>query len=143
VEAGTTPVLVHNCGEGTDENEVFYRAMSEREYKQLGPKGEITVKGTENFVTQSRSYLEGLARRVGGRGGRNAEKYTVLVRYEMSPGTRDALIAAGKEPAEIGNDINSVHLKSERGAQTYGLRPGLVDVFNSRIQGSSRAGDWQ
>ncbi|MCE7078731.1 HINT domain-containing protein [Streptomyces sp. ST2-7A] len=136
VLAGVTPVLVHNC------NETFYRAMSEKEFAQLGPNGEITVKGTENFVTQDSGYLEGLRRQTHRKGGRNAEKYTVLVRFEMSPGTRDALIAAGKNPNEIGQDINAVHLKSERGFDTYGLRPGSVGVFNSRIAGFGRVEGW-
>ncbi|MGW2046970.1 ricin-type beta-trefoil lectin domain protein [Streptomyces sp. NPDC001858] len=136
VVAGATPVLVHNC------NEVFYRAMSEKEFNQLGTNGDITVRGTENFVTQDREYLEGLRYQTHRRGGRNAEKYTVLVRYEMSPGTRDALIAAGKSPDEIGQDVNAVHLKSERGFDTYGLRPGSVGVFNSGIVGFGRVEDW-
>ncbi|MGW2263742.1 hypothetical protein [Streptomyces koyangensis] len=136
VLAGATPVLVHNC------NEVFYRAMSEKEFNQLGTNGEITVRGTENFVTQDREYLEGLWHQTRRRGGRNAEKYTVLVRFEMSPGTRDALIAAGKRPGEIGRDVNAVHLKSGRGFDAYGLRPGSVGVFNSRIVGFGRVADW-
>ncbi len=136
VLAGATPVLVHNC------NEVFHRAMSEKEFNQLGTNGEITVRGTENFVTQDREYLEGLRHQTHRRGGRNADKYTVLVRFEMSPGTRDALIAAGKSPGEIGQDVNAVHLKSERGFDTYGLRPGSVGVFNSRIVGFGRVEDW-
>ncbi|QRF06122.1 hypothetical protein G9U55_08525 [Streptomyces koyangensis] len=136
VPAGATPVLVHNC------NEVFYRAMSEKEFNQLGTNGEITVRGTENFFTQDREYLEGLRHQTHRRGGRNAEKYTVLVRFEMSPGTRDALIAAGKRTGEIGQDVNAVHLKSERGFDTYGLRPGSVGVLNSRIVGFGRVADW-
>ena len=114
----------------------------EKEFKQLGSNGEITVKGTENFVTQSRSYLEGLRSRGGGRGGRNADNYTVLVRYEMATGTRDALIAAGKRPENIGQDINAIHLKMERGAETFGLMPGSVDVFNAMITGFRRIDDW-
>ncbi|MER6786184.1 RHS repeat-associated core domain-containing protein [Streptomyces sp. NPDC000658] len=136
VLAGATPVLVHNCNEG------FYRAMSEKEFNKLGANGEITVRGTENFVTQDREYLEGLRYQTHRKGGRNAEKYTVLVRFEMSPGTRDALITAGKNQDEIGQDINAVHLKSERGFDTYGLRPGSVGVFNSRIIGFGRVEDW-
>jgi hypothetical protein len=45
-------------------------------------------------------------------------------------------------PDQIGQDLNSVHLKSERGWNTYGLRPGSVGVFNSRIVGSGRVDDW-
>ncbi len=134
VPAGSTSDPAH-C-------EVFYRMMSEKEYKQLGPKGEITVKGTDNFVTQSRPYLLGLRNQVQSRGGRNAEKYTVLVRYEMSSDVLDALIAAGKRPNEIGHDLNAIHLKIERGAETFGLRPGSVDIFNSRITGFQRVADW-
>ncbi|RAG82056.1 hypothetical protein DN069_29625 [Streptacidiphilus pinicola] len=125
-----------------EDPEVFYRAMSEKEYRQLGPKGEITVKGTENFVTQSREYLQGLRDRFTRRGGRNAEKYTILMRYEMAPGTRDAMVAAGKLPEDIGSDINAIHLKSERGSDTFGLRPGSVGVFNSNILKSERMDDW-
>ncbi|WP_162890457.1 DNRLRE domain-containing protein [Streptomyces olivoreticuli] len=138
VQAGAAPVLAHNNCDG----ESFYRAMSEKEFNQLGPNGEITVKGTENFVTQSRDYLEGLRGRTARKGGRNAEKYTILVRFEMQSGTRDALISAGKTPGEIGKDINAVHLKSERGADTFGLRPGSVGVFNSRITKFGRVNDW-
>jgi hypothetical protein len=116
--------------------------MSKREFNQLGPNGEITVKGTENFVTQSRGYLEGLRSRVASRGGPNADKYSVLVRYEMAPGTRDALIAAGKSPEDIGQDLNAVQLKMERGAETFGLRPGSVDVFNSMINDFESVDDW-
>ncbi|MFE3455772.1 DNRLRE domain-containing protein [Nonomuraea sp. NPDC059194] len=128
--------------DGPDSNEVFYRAMSLKEFNQLGPNGEITVKGTENFVTQSREYLEGLRWQTARKGGRNVDKYAVLVRYVMAPGTRDALIAVGKTPDKIGHDLNSVHLKVEHGANTYGLRPGSVGVFNSRIVGSGRVDDW-
>ncbi len=135
VRAGKNSVSVPNCA-------VFFRAMSEREFKQLGDNGEITVRGTENFVTESRSYLEGLRDRFARRGGRNAEKYAVLVRYEMQPGTRDALVAAGKLPNDIGQDLNAVHLKTERGFQTFGLRPGSVVIFNSRIVDFRRMGDW-
>lgn len=116
--------------------------MSEKEFNQLGPNGEITVRGTENFVTQGREYLEGLRYQTHRKGGRNTEKYTVLVRYEVSPSTRDVLISAGKTPGEIGQDVNAVHLKSERGFDTYGLRPGSVGVFNSRIVGFERVEDW-
>ncbi|MFJ8685659.1 hypothetical protein [Micromonospora wenchangensis] len=116
--------------------------MSEKEFKQLGGNGEITVRGTENFVTQSRSYLGGLRDRFSRRGGRNAGKYSALVQYDMRPGTRDALIAAGKLPGDIGQDIRSVHLKMKRGFETFGLRSESVDVFNSRILDFRRMDDW-
>ena len=136
IVAGATPVLVHNC------DEVFYRAMSEKEFAQLGSKGEITVKHTENFVTQSKKYLEGLRRQSLRGGGRKAKQYTVLVRYEMARGTRAALTAAGRRPGEIGHDLDVVHLKMEHGAETFGLRPGSVNIFNSRILRFGRMAGW-
>ncbi|PWI17216.1 hypothetical protein DI272_25925, partial [Streptomyces sp. Act143] len=138
--AGTDPL-------GLGPYEVFYRVMSEKEFARLGPKGEINVRG-ENFVTQESDYVTGIAERFARRGGRNAQKYTHLVRYEMHPGTRDALIAAGRGSGdniaaireayglhldEIGESVNFVHVKMERGGLNFGLRSGSVDVFNSNI----------
>lgn len=48
------------------------------------------------------------------RGGRNAENYSVLVRYQMADGTKDELNAIGKLPDGIGSDTAAVHLKMER-----------------------------
>ncbi|MFC8620517.1 LamG-like jellyroll fold domain-containing protein [Micromonospora purpureochromogenes] len=152
VLAGDEPVLVHN----NDGCEVFYRGMGEKEYKKLGPNGEITPRG-ENFVTQARDYVVGLRDRFRRRGGRNAEIYTRLVRYEMQPGTTDALIAAGRgsgdnmaairenfgiDLEEIGDSQNFVHVKQEREGLNFGLRSGSADVFNSRII-SSREVPWE
>jgi hypothetical protein len=39
-------------------------------------------------------------------------------------------------------DLNAVHLKMERGAETFGLRPGSVDVFNSVVNDFESVGDW-
>jgi RHS repeat-associated protein len=129
--------------------EIFYRVMSAREFEGLGPMGEISVKGTENFVTQEVDYVTGIAAKFARRGGRNAQKYTHLVRYAMEPGTRDALIAAGRGSGdnieaireayglhldEIGQSVDFVHVKLEREGLNFGLRPGSVDVFNSRIR---------
>ncbi|WP_432171716.1 RHS repeat-associated core domain-containing protein [Streptomyces sp. 1222.5] len=131
--------------------EPFYRVMSEKEFNRLGPKGEITPRG-ENFVTQEPDYVTGIAERFTRRGGRNALKYTHLVRYEMEPGTRDALIAAGRGSGdniaaireafgidldEIGESVDFVHVKMERGGLNFGLRENSADVFNSNIQRST------
>jgi RHS repeat-associated protein len=131
--------------------ETFYRVMSKKEFDRLGPNGEINVRG-ENFVTQESSYVRGIAERFARRGGRNADKYTHLVQYEMEPGTRDALIAAGRgsgdniaavrsaygiDLEEIGNSPDFVHVKMEREGLNFGLRSGSVDVFNSRIKSVS------
>ncbi|MEU6854033.1 DUF6531 domain-containing protein [Actinacidiphila alni] len=132
--------------------EIFYRVMSAKEFGGLGPLGEITVKGTENFVTQEAGYVRRIAETFARRGGRNAQKYTHLVRYQMQPGTRDALIAAARGSGdnieaireayglhldEIGQSLDFVHLKLEREGLNFGLRPGSVDVFNSRILGKT------
>jgi RHS repeat-associated protein len=129
--------------------EIFYRVMSAKEFEGLGPMGDISVKGTENFVTQEVDYVTGIAAKFARRGGRNAQKYTHLVRYAMEPGTRDALIAAGRGSGdnieaireayglhldEIGQSVDFVHVKLEREGLNFGLRPGSVDVFNSRIR---------
>ncbi|MGI5427499.1 RHS repeat-associated core domain-containing protein [Streptomyces sp. CA-179760] len=138
--AGTDPL-------GLAPYEAFYRVMSEKEFSRLGPKGEITPRG-ENFVTQESDYVTGIAERFARRGGRNAQKYTHLVRYEMEPGTRDALIAAGRGSGdniaairesfgihldEIGESTQFVHVKLERGGLNFGLREGSAHVFNSNI----------
>jgi hypothetical protein len=75
-----------------------------------------------------------------------------LVRYQMKPGTRDALIAAARGSGanieaireayglhldEIGQSLDFVHLKLEREGLNFGLRPGSVDVFTSRILGKT------
>ena len=127
--------------------EVVYRVMSEKDFTRLGPRGEITPRG-ENFVTQESDYVTGIAERFARRGGRNAQKYTHLVRYEMAPGTRDALIAAGRGSGdniaavheafgihldEIGESADFVHVKLERGGSNFGLRENSADVFNSNI----------
>ncbi|GAA0477111.1 RHS repeat-associated core domain-containing protein [Streptomyces olivaceiscleroticus] len=137
----TDPVGLAPC-------EIFYRVMSKKEFNKLGPNGEITVKGTENFVTQERGYVQRIAEQFARRGGRQAEKYTHLVTYRMEGGTREALIAAGRGSGdniaavadnfgihleEIGSDVNYIHVKMEREGLNFGLRPGSVDVFNSRI----------
>ncbi|WP_371669795.1 DUF6531 domain-containing protein [Streptomyces sp. NBC_00289] len=138
--AGTDPL-------GLGPYEVFHRVMSEKEFSRLGPNGEITPRG-ENFVTQEADYVTGIAERFARRGGRNAQKYTHLVRYEMKPGTRDALIAAGRGSGdnitaireayglhldEIGESTEFVHVKMERGGLNFGLRDGSAHVFNSNI----------
>ncbi|MFB9429597.1 hypothetical protein [Streptoalloteichus tenebrarius] len=75
----------------------------------------------------------------------------MIVKFDMQPGARDALLAAGArdDPAskairgmgldwlpvlEKGNR-NQVHVKAELGWLNFGLRKGSVsvDVFNSRI----------
>ncbi|MEE1756765.1 RHS repeat-associated core domain-containing protein [Streptomyces sp. SP18CS02] len=131
--------------------EVFYRVMGAKEFKKLGPNGEITPRG-ENFVTQEKEYVVGIAERTTRKGGRNADKYTHFVRYEMEPGTRDALIGNGRGSGdnkdaikeefgidldEIGDSDKFVHVKMERGGLNFGLRAESADVFNSRIKGMS------
>lgn len=66
----------------------------------------------------------------------------------MEPGTRDALIAAGRGSGdniaairesfgihldEIGESTQFVHVKLERGGLNFGLREGSADVFNANI----------
>jgi hypothetical protein len=119
--------------------EIFFRAMSQREFRGLAETGKITVRG-ENFVTQDLSYVKQLA-------ARHPDRYEVTVRFEMDPGTKDALLAAGARStgrllAEAGLDhlplvgkrmTQVVHVKAETKSITYGLRPGSAALFNTRI----------
>jgi hypothetical protein len=73
--------------------------------------------------------------------------YETVVKFEMKSGTRQALLDAGARSGgrlfgEVGLDYlpriergmtDAVHIKAERGAINYGLRPGSADIFNSRI----------
>lgn len=69
--------------------------MSVLEFLGLGPNGELTVRKTESFVTQSIGYSLQLA-------ARWPDKYHVLVIYFMEHGTTKALREAGApSPAAI------------------------------------------
>ena len=120
--------------------EIFFRAMSQREFRGLSETGKITVRG-ENFVTQDLSYVKQLA-------ARHPDRYEVTVRFETEPGTRSALIAVGRRsdgkliddeglgdlPRVSKGQVDVVHVKAEGESITYGLRKGTAAVFNSRIQ---------
>jgi hypothetical protein len=101
------------------------------------------VRGTENFVTQDRTYIQGLA------GRSEPGTYDNIVRFETRPGTRDALIDVGATSRSAAVDSNPdfahlprvpkgspdiVHIKGEGDSINYGLRRGTTDVFNTRIQ---------
>ena len=119
--------------------EVFYRAMSEREFHGLAETGRLTVR-SESFVTQDSGFVKQLA-------VRHPKLYQVTVRFEMEPGTKQALHAAGRrsggkllDAEGLGNlpwiskgMTDVVHVKAELEAVTYGLRRGSAAVFNSRI----------
>jgi hypothetical protein len=111
----------------------------------LATKG-VTVRGTENFVTQDRAYIEQLA-------GRHPGTYDNIVRFETRPGTRDAMIDVGATsrsnivdsdpdlahlPRVVKGSTDIVHIKGEGESINYGLRRDSADVFNTRIQGISR-----
>ena len=120
--------------------------MSNAEYRGIQPSGGLSVRG-ESFVTQSLGYVQHLA-------ARHPDLYETIVRYEMAPGTRDALLEAGARgpgllleemgfgnmPAIEKGMADAVHIKAEFRAVTYGLRPGSVDIFNSRILGFGELG---
>jgi RHS repeat-associated protein len=132
----TDPNGLTSCEERV---EVFYRGMSNAEHDALKAAGGLAPRG-ESFVTQRLTYVQQLA-------ARHPELYEKIVQFEMQPGTRDALIAAGArspgkalEEAGLGRlpliergmkDV--VHVKGELGAVNYGLRSGSVDIFNDRI----------
>jgi hypothetical protein len=124
-------------------SETFYRGMSNAEFDGLGPKGQLSPRG-ESFVTQDLGYVQQLAKR-------HPDLYERIVRYDMAPGTRQALIDNGArdrvlshtlDEAGLGGlpiigkgDRSVVHVKGEGGAINFGLRPGSADTFNCRILG--------
>jgi hypothetical protein len=99
----------------------------------------LSVRG-ESFVTQDVGYVQQLA-------ARWPNKYETIVKFDMQPGTRQALLDAGRRSAgrlfeeqgladipRIGKGMpNVVHIKAEDESITYGLRPGSAHIFNSRI----------
>ncbi|MGH3908499.1 MAG: DUF6531 domain-containing protein [Pseudonocardiaceae bacterium] len=119
--------------------EIFYRGMSNAEFRSLSETGRLSPRG-ESFVTQDLSYVEQLA-------ARHPDKYETIVRFEMQPGTRQAMIDAGArspggllQRAGLGHlpqvqkgMTDVVHIKAEGASINYGLRSGSVDIFNSRI----------
>jgi hypothetical protein len=119
--------------------EIFFRAMSQREFRGLAETGKITV-GGEKFVTQDLSYVKQLA-------ARHPDRYEVTVRFETEPGTRSALIAVGRRsdgkllddeglgdlPRVTKGLVDVVHVKAEGESITFGLRKGSAAVFNNRI----------
>jgi RHS repeat-associated protein len=140
---GAAPALGGRLG---GEAEIFYRGMSSAELASVTRTGAVTVRGTENFVTQDLAYVEHLATQSARAG--NPQLYENVVRFEMQPGTADALVASGARsqptvvhevledlPTIVRGDLNVVHVKVELGSVNYGLRPGTQDIFNSRILG--------
>ena len=116
--------------------------MSPEELASVRSVRGITPRG-ENFVTQDRAYIEQLAQRHPG-------VYDDIVRFEVRPGTTDAMIENGatSRSALIDNDprfsdlprigkgdTTHVHIKGEGTSVNYGLRRDSADIFNTRIQG--------
>ena len=107
----------------------------------MARSGGLSVRG-ESFVAQDLDYVQQLA-------ARHPSLYETITRFEMQPGTADALIGAGaRGPGRLLEDAgfgglpwiqkgmtDAVHIKAELGAVTYGLRPGSAGIFNSRIIG--------
>lgn len=114
--------------------------MSRASFQKLPASGALSVTRGERFVSQDLGYVEQLA-------ARHPEWDLTIVRFDMQLGTRDALIAAGARSA--GNLLEQkglgylpmiqkgmtdvVYIKGEGRAINFGLRPGSVDIFNSRI----------
>jgi RHS repeat-associated protein len=128
---------------GRNKPEVFYRGMGEDELASVMRNRGITPRG-ENFVTQDRTYIDGLIDQS------SPGKYDNVVRFETRPGTRDALIEAGgtSRSGLVDNDPRlselpriergnpeQVHIKGEGQSINYGLRRDSADIFNTRIQG--------
>ena len=123
-----------------DAGETFYRAMSRAELEGIQRTGGITPRG-ENFVTQNLPYVQQLA-------ARHPGLFETTVRFDMAPGTRDALFEAGARsegellekaglthlPLIRSGQTDAVHIKAEKEAITFGLRTNSAHVFNDRIR---------
>ena len=127
---------------GRNEPEVYYRGMSPEELASVRSVRGVTPRG-ENFVTQDRAYIEQLA-------ARHPGTYDNIVRFEVRPGTTDAMVDAGAtsrsglidsnpryaDLPRIGRgDTTHIHIKGEGTSVNYGLRRDSADIFNSGIQG--------
>ena len=114
---------------GRNEPEVYYRGMGPDELAGVRSNVGITPRG-ENFVTQDRAYIEQLA-------ARHPGTYDNIVRFEMRPGTTDAMIDAGATSRSGIVDSNPrfadlprmtrgmrdhIHIKGEDESINYGLR---------------------
>jgi RHS repeat-associated protein len=120
--------------------EVFYRAMSRQEYAAFQMGGGIKPRHGESFVSQDLPYVRQLA-------ARHPELYEVIVKLELAPGTKNALLASGARSQGaaldkaglsglpiIGRQMKGVvHVKAELDAITYGLRKDSAAIFNERI----------
>ncbi|MGH3921276.1 MAG: RHS repeat-associated core domain-containing protein, partial [Pseudonocardiaceae bacterium] len=126
---------------GIGATETFFRGMSKAEFQGLSRTGALSVRG-ESFVTQDLGYVQQLA-------ARHPDLYETIVRFDMAPGTRQALVDAGaRSPGRLLEEsglghlpriekgmTDAVHIKGELGSINYGLRQGSANIFNRRILG--------
>ena len=116
--------------------------MSPEELASVRSVRGVTPRG-ENFVTQDRAYIEQLA-------ARHPGTYDNIVRFEVRPGTTDAMVDAGAtsrsglidsnpryaDLPRIGRgDTTHIHIKGEGTVGQLRPRRDSADIFNSGIQG--------
>ena len=124
--------------------EIFYRAVSTEELMRIQQTGKLVLQSGELFITQDLAWVRQYARIS------RAGQYDYILEIITQPNTiawilnvgkrHNSLAAASRFPGKPilqSGDKNSVHLKSQRGVATYGLRRGTIDSFNRRIQGIS------
>jgi RHS repeat-associated protein len=127
---------------GRNTPEVYYRGMGPDELTGVMANKGITPRG-ENFITQDVGYINQLA-------GRHPGVYDNLVRFEVKPGTTQAMQDVGAtSPSRLVDSTEGlrdlpriqrgqtdvIHIKGEGTSINYGLREHSAHVFNDRIQG--------
>jgi hypothetical protein len=127
---------------GRNTPEVYYRGMAPEELAGVMANKGITPRG-ENFITQDVGYIDQLA-------ARHPGLYDNIVRFEVKPGTTQAMHDVGATSRSNLVDTNEalrdlpriksgqtdvIHIKGEDQSINYGLRSDSADVFNNRIQG--------
>ena len=131
-----------NSGQQTPMPEIFYRAVSEDELLRIQQQsGKLVLESAELFITQNLGWVERYARTS------RAGRYDYILEITTQPSTIEWIFSVGRRhnspaaasrfigrPILKSGDENSVHLKSQRGVSTYGLRRGTIDSFNQRIQ---------
>jgi RHS repeat-associated protein len=127
---------------GRNTPEVYYRGMGPEELAGVMANKGITPRG-ENFITKDVGYINQLA-------ARDPGVYDDLVRFEVKPGTTQAMQDVGATSRSNLVDNNPalrdlpriqrgqtdvIHIKGEGTSINYGLREHSAHVFNDRIQG--------
>jgi hypothetical protein len=132
VIVGTTPVLVHNCGED------FYRTMSQEHYDILESTGKLSAT-RETFISPTRAFSEaydGVLARITVRDGTTQRLAEIGVRDNSSLASR---VLSSMPLVGRGWRNTNAFFKGEGSQINIGLGGGnALDLFNGAITGFER-----